>query len=208
MNRTVYVVGSLDALRSALDEHALALEHRELDVTVVPTAAAFSGVAQASVLVANACLGLDARVEGLMVSDRASANEPYFAERIARCDIVVLCDGSALHARTVWRSTPVGDALKAARLLVAIGSIATVLGEVMIDPRGGAPTTGLGLFAGVAFCAPSSEEQLARTRTLLGIESALVVVGPRAVVRLHDGQWRVLDGDDVVVTRGHDIITL
>jgi len=82
-----------------------------------------------------------------MVVDRVSAGENHFATRIVEASLVVLCDGSALHARSVWRDTPVGEALARARSLVAVGASASVLGEVMIDPRGGAPTTGLGLSA-------------------------------------------------------------
>jgi len=89
---------------------------------------------------------------------------------------------------------------------VAIGAVASVLGEVMIDPRGGAPTTGLGYRRGAALSLPASDEQMARTRTLLR-DVALVAIGPSGVVH-HDGeQWRVLCGD-VVVTRGPDVIEL
>jgi len=180
----------------------------EADVVVLPTAAAFVGAAEASVAVARVCEGFDARVEALMVGDRASANEPYFAQRISEADLVVLCDGSALHARTVWRHSPVGEALAAARSIAAVGSVASVLAGVMIDPRGGAPTTGLGLIEGVAFSPPSSDDQLARTRKLVAKEIALVVLGPRGVLRHADGEWTVLEGDDVVVTRGEDVAVL
>jgi hypothetical protein len=48
---------------------------------------------------------------------------------------------------------------------------------------------------------------LMRTRSLLAPDVALVVLGPSGVVS-HDGSsWKVVD-DDVVVTRGHDIVEL
>lgn len=206
MKRSLVAVGSPGALASYLRDDSRI--ESGADVVVVPTAAAFSGAAQASVDVATALEGLDLHLEALMVVDRASAGETYFAQRISDALLVVLCDGASLHARSVWRDSPVGEALARARRLCAVGASASVLGEVMIDPRGGAPTTGLGFSAGVAFSAPAGEEQLARTRSLLDEHTALVVLGPRGVVVCEDGAWRVVVADDVVVTRGNEPATL
>lgn len=208
VHRSIFVVGSLEALGVVFSDNSFAHKSSEADVVVLPTAAAFIGAPEASVAAARACDGFGVRVEALMVTDRASASEPYFAQRVAEADLVVLCDGSALHARTVWRATPVGEAISAAAQLVAVGSVASVLADVMIDPRGGAPTLGMGLCHGVAFCPPSSHDQLARTRTLLAPDIALVVVGPRGVLHHAEQTWRIIDGDDVVVTRGHDVTSL
>lgn len=205
MISTFYAVGSLDGLRVVLRECSDA-RSAQLDVVIVPSAAAFTGAPEACVAIAEVCNEFDVRVEALMVTDRASTSEPYFAERVRAADVVVLADGSALHARLTWRNSPVGEALKAATTVVAIGSVATVMSEVMIDPRGGAPTIGLGLFGGVAFTEPASEERLARTRTLIDPTMALVVLDPRAVVA-HDVTWRVVSGD-ALVTRGQRPSTL
>ncbi len=208
MNRSLFVVGSREGLRAVFGDHALAARGPDVDVVILPTAAAFTGAAEASVAVAQVCSEFDVRVESLMVTDRASAGEAYFSARIVEADLVVLCDGSALHARAVWRNTPVGDAIGSASNLVAIGSVASVLGDVMIDPRGGAPTIGMGLCRGVALCVPSSDDQLARTRSLVAKDTSLVVVGPRGVLHYAKEAWRVIDGDDVVVTRGQDAAAL
>lgn len=206
MERTTLAVGSLAVAREVLLAGEVAVAHGA-DVVVVPTAAAFTGAAPAAVAAAEALSDLDARVEAVMVTDRAGALEPYFARRVAAADVVVLTDGSVLHARSVWRDTPVGTAIDAARVVLAVGSVASVLGEVMVDPRGGAPTTGLGYRAGPVLCAPASPEQLARTRTLLGDAVTLVVVGPGGAVLGIGGAWRVLR-DDVVITRGETPATL
>ena len=199
MISTFYAVGSLDALRVVLGERCAA-HSGQLDVVIVPSAASFTGAPEACVAIAELCNEFDVRVEALMVTDRTSTNEPYFEQRIRAADLVILANGSALHARLTWRNSLVGDALKDAKVVAAIGSVASVVAEVMIDPRGGAPTTGLGLFDGVAFCEPASDEQLARTRALIEPTMALVVLGALAVV-VHDETWRVVV-DDVVVTRG------
>jgi len=206
VERTTLAAGSLSAARAVLNSDEFVLGPGA-DVVVVPTAAAFTGATHAAVTVADALSELDARIEGVMVVDRASSAEPYFAQRITGADVVVLVDGSALHARAVWRDTPVGAAIGAARLLVAVGSVATVLGDVMIDPRGGAPTVGLGYRSGLVLGHPAPPDQLARTRELLGEDETFVVVGPEGAVIGVEGAWRVVR-PDVVVTRGAQTVSL
>jgi len=205
MGSSTFAVGSLDALRALLRDGALTLREHA-DVVIVPTAAAFTGFTEAAVLTGAAFDECDARVEALMVRDRAATSDQHLVDRLVGADLVVLCDGSPLHARSVWRANAFGDALNTASTLIAIGAVSSALGEVMIDPRGGAPTTGLGFRNGAALCLASSDDQMARTRSLLR-DVPLVVLGPTGVVH-HDGvRWRVLAGD-VVVTRGHEVIEL
>ena len=207
MTSTTLAVGSLEALRAVLDQGDVLEVGARADVVVVTTAAAFVGVTEAAVAVAGVFNDFDLRVEALVISDRSATNEAYFARRIAEAQLVVLCDGSPLHARAVWRATPVGEAIDRARQVVAIGSVSSVLGDVMIDPRGGAPTTGLGYRSGVALVVGASEEQMHRTRSLVTPDVAVVAIGLSGVVR-HDGStWTVVRGD-VVVTRGHDVVQL
>ncbi|HUV58288.1 MAG TPA: hypothetical protein VMV96_05755 [Acidimicrobiales bacterium] len=207
MTYSTLLVGSLGALRAGLDDQLLGDIGPGADVVVLPTAAAFTGAAEAALAVAGALEGTGASVEALMVTDRASADEPHFVERLGQADLVVLCDGSPLHARTVWRATPVGEALSGARRLAAVGSVASVLGVIMIDPRGGAPTTGLGYRPGLVVCVGEGEDQLTRTRSLLAADETLVVLGPSGVLA-HDGTaWHVIV-DDVEVTRGHQRVVL
>lgn len=207
MERSTLAVGSLEALASLVDDDALDLAVGA-DVVVVTTAAAFVSPAACAVRVAATFETRGARVEALMVIDRTSADERYFAERVTAADLVVLVDGSPLHARSVWRDTAVGAAIDGATSLVAIGSVGTVLGDLMIDPRGGAPTTGLGYRGGVVITAPESEEQLVRTRALLGAIEVLVVLGPLGVLERRDGRWRVVRHEGVECTRGLDPVTL
>jgi len=202
------VVGSTAALRTALDDESLVRLPPSADVVIVPTAAAFIGAPQAALKVAQLFDGRDVRAEALMITDRESNTDGYFVDRLSACDLVVLCDGSALHAKAVWRNSPVGDAIKTAGSLVAIGSVATALGEIMIDPRGGAPTVGLNYRPGAAFISGASDEQLARTRSLLDRGVPLVVLGPDGVLEYRDGIWRVVRSDGVVVTRGDEVVTL
>jgi len=205
MGMWTYAVGSLDALQTLIRNGPLAL-HDGDDVVIVPTAAAFTGITEATLKTSAVFDDIDVRVEALMVTDRAATFDSYFANRILSADLVVLCDGSALHARAVWRANDFGDAIKMASTLVAVGEVASAICEVIIDPRGGAPASGLGFREGAALCIPSSDEQMRRTRSLLK-DVVLVAIGPTGIVG-HDGnEWRVLAGE-VVVTLGHDVVEL
>ena len=185
---TTLCVGSLDALVTMLSGVAGDFA-QGTDVVVVPTAAAFTGPAEAAWSVATMLAPLDLRVEALMVADRAASAEAYFAQRI------------------VWRDTPVGEAIAHAGRLVAVGAVATVIGDLMIDPRGGAPTTGLGYRAGLVIAVASSDEQLTRTRDLLGDDQELCVLGHEDAIGFDRERWRVVLGAPVV-TRGREIVEL
>ena len=207
MEALTLCAGSLDALVMVAGASGIAELAVDADVVIVPTAAAFTGLAEAAWAVAEALAVLEVRAEALMVPDRSAAAEPHFVRRLREADLVVLCDGSALHARTVWRETPVGVAIDGARRIAAIGALATVLGDQMIDPRGGAPTTGLGYRSGLVITTPTSDEQLHRTRTLLDSDQELCVLGPEDVVAHDERGWRVVLGSPVV-TRGHTVVGL
>jgi cyanophycinase len=207
MRETTIVVGSLDALREVLAKGELLEVTSATDVVLLPTAAAFMGINEAAIELSTLFEASGAKVEALMIADRASNAEPYFVERIRSADLVVLSDGSVLHAKSVWHASPVGEAIRDAQRLVAVGSVASLLGEVMIDPRGGAPTMGLGYRTGLVLGVNESDEQLSRTRTLLGADVTLAVLGRRGVVYFDGTSWH-LDSDDVVTTRAHDVVEL
>jgi hypothetical protein len=205
MRTSTYAVGSLGALSTLLRDGPLEV-HEGDDVVIVPTAAAFTGVTEASLRTSALFDDFDVRVEALMVTERAATLDSYFTNRVRNADLVVLCDGSALHARAVWRANDVGDAIKTASTLVVVGEVASAICEVMIDPRGGAPAPGLAYRKGAALCVPSSDEQMRRTRSLLK-DVVLVAIGPTGIVGYDGDRWSVVDGD-VVVTRGHDVVDL
>jgi hypothetical protein len=199
--------GSLAALGDSLTGGELLVVTSETDVVVVPTAAAFIGATEAAIDLSMVFEGGGARVEALMHLDRSSSDEPYFAKRIREANIVVLSDGSPLHAKSVWHQTPIGEAIRDAPLVVTIGSVSSVLFDTMIDPRGGAPTTGLGYREGLVVTTSASEEQLSRTRALLGDDNILAVLGASGVLHGVGGRWRVVTGE-VTTTRGHDEVEL
>jgi len=206
MTVSALVVGSLAALEELLDDRDLFPSWPGLDVVIVPTGAAFTSMVEASVATSTPFETRGARVEALMIADRSSNDEAHFVARLHQADVVVLAEGSALHARSVWRASAVGDALASARCLIAVGTTASVLGSTMIDPRGGAPTTGLGYREGLVITTSASSEQLTRTRTLLEDSLVLAVVGPTGAVIMQDSRWR--SRGDVLVTRANVVVSL
>jgi len=157
----------------------------EADVVILPTAAAFTGLAESAIAIVEV-LGAQ-RPEALLIGDRDGAQTEHFAQRIREAAAVVITDGSPLHFRTTIRDTIVHEALQSARLIFSVGSIGTVLGATMIDPRGGAPTTGLGVFDDcvVAVSSPT----LLRSRELLGQSEILREIMPTSAWARHDGAW-------------------
>ena len=200
MLRAVFI-GSLDVFDDAMAEVAVAASR----VCVLATAAAFRGPSAAIEEIRELLAPREVTVVGVPAIDRASANDPAVAAEVEASDLVILCDGAPLHARSVWRHSLLGEVLARSALL-CVGATGSVLGETMIDPRGGAPTTGLGLFRDVVLTVPASAEQTSRTRGLLTHET-LVELGRRAVVA-YDGRWRVVLDRDIVVTRSGAAIDL
>jgi len=187
--------GSLDSFDIAVREFGVTPTTR---VCVLATAAAFRGAEAAVEQIRDLLAASAAPVQAVAAINRASADDASVVSAVANADLVVLVEGAPLHARSVWRHSALGEALATAALL-CVGSTGSVLGETMIDPRGGAPTTGLGLFTGVVVSVPASAEQSQRTHGLVAKE-LLVELGLRSVVA-YDGRWRVVSGDDLLVTR-------
>ena len=152
--------------------------------------------------------GHGAKVEALMNVGRDSSDEPYFAQRVRDADLVVLSDGSALHAKSVWHGTLVGEALRECsnrgRRLVPLRRCSATSWSIRAAAR---RRTGLGYVSGLVIGVSASEEQLARTRSLLGEDAMFAVLGHLGVIHFDGTNWRVVTGD-VVTTRGAKLVEL
>ena len=132
---------------------------------------------------------------------------------MADADLVLIVNGSAMHLRTALKATRLLAEIEAlvARggVVVAEGSSATVLCDPMVDPRGGAPTVGLGLLAGItviSHIAGESEEtatdKLQRTAALVPRElPVLGLTADAAVLVDADRRLRVIGAGVVSVLR-------
>lgn len=179
------------------------------EVLVLPTAAAFEQPGRAVEQATAYFKGLGARVTELAVLNRrdAEADANVSAVRVAR--FVYLADGSPLHLRSVLKSSAFYEAMVYAygrgAVIAASGASATVLGDPMVDPRGGAYTVGLGLVPGLAvfpYHGRAAEHLRERSLDLLANDAVLVGVDEQtAIIRTGAGRWEVSGAGGATVYR-------
>jgi len=172
------------------------------EVVVLPTAAAYQHPERVVLEAAEWFEPLGGQVEGLMVLDRASANDPGMAAVVRAARFVYIAGGSPLHLRSVLKGSATFDALREAwsggAVVAGSAAGAMVLTDPMVDPRGGALTVGLGLVDQLAVVPHFGDgtddahgQKLQRTVALA--PDGLPVVGlpeRTALVRDSDGTWR------------------
>ena len=137
----------------------------------------------------------------------AEADANVSAVRVAR--FVYIADGSPLHLRSVLKGSAFYEAMVYAygrgAVIAASGAGATVLGDPMVDPRGGAYTVGLGLVPGLAifpYHGRAAEHLRERSVDLLARDAVLVGVDEQtALVRTGDGPWEVMGAGGATVYR-------
>jgi cyanophycinase len=188
--------GEFAAPCSSFDKELIA-QSGATEVLVLPTGAAYE---QPQRLVDQAvahfeALGVTAR--GLMVVGRPDAQDEANAAAVAGAQLVYLVGGSALHLRSVLKESAVWDALLHAwnggAAVAGSSAGAMVLGDPMVDPRGGAFTLGLGLVEQVAFIPHFDEWSPEKAHRVFQLAPAGVPVvsihTQTALLRAPDGSW-------------------
>jgi cyanophycinase len=177
------------------------------EVLVLPTAAAYEHPERAVAHAVSYFASLGAKAEGLMVIGRPDAEDDGAARRVREAPFVYLSSGSPLHLRSVLKDSKVWSALVEAwqdgAVVAASSAGAMVLGDPMVDPRGGALTIGLGLVRQLAVLPHYdtwSEEKARRTVSLATGHLRIAAIDERtALIRDPDGSWRVAGAGDVTV---------
>ena len=190
----------------AFDAELLATSGQE-EVLVLPTAAAYEHPARSVESAAAWFAGLGGRVRGLMVLGRPDAEDPAQAAVVRQARFIYLGGGSPLHLRSVLKDSAVWAALVAAwhdgAVVAGSSAGAMVLGDSMVDPRGGALTLGLGLISRLAILPHAdswSPEKSQRTVELATGHLRIAAVDERtALIREPDGGWRVGGAGGVTV---------
>jgi cyanophycinase len=181
------------------------------DVLVLPTAAAYQHPERVVLQAAEWFAVLGAQVEGLMVLDRASSEDPGMANVVRQARFIYLAGGSPLHLKAVLKKSATFEALRQAwsegAVIAGAGAGAMVLTDPMVDPRGGALTLGLGLLNQLAVMAEYVDAQEQKVeRTVAMAPAVLPVVGlpeRTALIREVDGSWRYVgDRAPVVFLNG------
>ena len=179
-----------------IDRHLLEASGTS-EVVVLPTAAAYWHPDKAVQTSASYFAGLGASVKACMVLRRGDAEERENAGIVRAARFLYLAGGSVLHLRSVLKSSPVWDALVeawgAGAVLAGSSAGAMVLGDAMVDPRGGALTLGLGLLPQLAVLPHAgdwSEEKMHRTVRLASGGLRIAAIDERtALLRAPDGHW-------------------
>jgi len=170
---------------------------RGKEVVVLPTAAAFEQPDRCVEHATEWFARLGATVRAPRVLQRRDALDPANVDVVRGASFIYLAGGSPLHLRSVIKETPLWDALVEAHRdgAVVAGSSAgaMVLGDPMIDPRGGAFTVGLGLVSNLAVL-PHAEADVAKhhKRTFELADAGLVLAAipeRNALVRDSTGAW-------------------
>lgn len=186
------------------------------DVLVLPTAAAYEHPDRTVAAAAAWFSPLGGQVRGLMVLSRGDAEDEGNVAAVRDARFIYLGGGSSLHLRSVLKQSGVWHALeeawRAGAVLAGSSAGAMVLGDPMVDPRGGAFTLGLGLVEQVAVLPHASTwspERLRRTISLAPDGVALLAVDERtAVIRGTDGSWSVRGAGSAEVHVGGESSTL
>jgi cyanophycinase len=168
------------------------------EVVMLPTADAYE---HPQVLVDTATTwfkGLGATVRALDVLRRPDAFDEEHVRAVREARFLYLSGDSPMHLRSVVKDTPLWDALVEAwqggAVLAASAGAARLLGDPMVDPRGGAFTVGMGLVANLAVI-PHHDKWTGDKahRTLRLSPDGVVVAGideRTALIRGTDGAWR------------------
>jgi cyanophycinase len=186
------------------------------EVVVLPTAAAYEHPQRAVAAATGWFTGMGAKVRGLMVMNRADAADAANVAVVREARFIYLSGGSPLHLRSVLKQSPVWQALDEAwrggAVVAGSGAGAMVLGDPMVDPRGGAFTLGLGLIEQVAVLPESSTwspERLRRTISLTEEGVKLLVIDEQtAVIRAPDGVWSIQGAGSAEVHLGGSVAGL
>lgn len=210
MSGPLALVGGEEWKPSCTFDEALVQASGGTEVVVLAAAAAYEHPARVVAAAAEHFAPYGARVVGLDVLVRRDALVVENVDIVRNARFIYLADGSPLHLRSVLKSTPLWDAIVGAweqgAVVAGSGAGAMVIGDPMVDPRGGAFTVGLGLVSGMAVH-PYADDSFAtahqRTLALADPGLCLAAIAPQtALVRSAEGTWTVEGAGKVTIYVG------
>jgi cyanophycinase len=177
------------------------------EVVLLPTADAYE---HPEVLVQTATSwfeGLGATVRALDVLRRPDALVEEHVTAVREARFLYLSGDSPMHLRSVVKDTPLWDAVvdawQGGAVLAASAGAARLMGDPMVDPRGGAFTLGMGLVSNLAVIPHHDKWTGDRAHRTLRLSPAGVVVAGiderTALIRDPDGSWRTEGAGEVAV---------
>ncbi|WP_298347003.1 Type 1 glutamine amidotransferase-like domain-containing protein [Ferrimicrobium sp.] len=150
-------------------------------VSILPTAAAYERPDRAVANGTRYLENLGVEVDVIEIYNRSDAEDEELVAQIGRAEVLYCIGGSPLHLRSVLVGTPaleaLGNAWSRGTTLIASSASAMVLGDPMIDPRGGALTIGLGLIPHLAILPHADQRSLSiRDRTIHLVHAPTLMV--------------------------------
>lgn len=189
-------------------DRALIAEVGADTVAVLATAAAFEDAPAVNARAERYFAGLGVGTHALGVLHRRDTEDPAVLAAVRDARALYITDGSPMHLRSVLKDSELYDAIVHAHgngaLLAASGAGATLLGDPMVDPRGGAYTVGLGLVPALAvfpYHGSAAEHLLQRSIDLLPANAVLAGVDTETALVKRAHGWRVEGAGSVVVYR-------
>lgn len=188
----------------SFDAHMLEISGTK-EVTVVPAAAAYSRPEVAIEQASKWFSTLGAKVIPSMILTRSDAEDPKFARQLESSSFIYLGGGSPMHLFSVLKDSEsyfaILSAFRNGAVLAGSSAGAMVLGDPMVDPRGGGLTIGLGLVKGLAILPhySSTSEEL-RNRSITLAEPEVVIAGideQTALMRDENGIWSAMGAGEV-----------
>jgi cyanophycinase len=156
-------------------------------VAVVPTAAAFEHWEEAVTTVAARWNGVE--VVSVPLLARHDADTPEIASVLAAAGVIVIIGESSLHARAALADSASWQAImtswRQGATLMGVGGGAALLGDPMVDPRGGAFTLGLNVLDKVAVLPHANTwgpDRTKRTLRMAASKHAVLSIADNAAV--------------------------
>ncbi len=185
-------------------------------VLIVPTAAAYEQPLRAVDTARRWFEALGGNVTGLEVYVRREAEMPENAELVRNARFIYLSGGSPLHLQSVLKGSAVYAALveawESGAVVAGSSAGAMVLGDPMVDPRGGAFTLGLGMvpkLAVVPHWDRWTDDKARRLTQLAPVDVTLAEIEERtALIRWADGTWESAGVGSVTLSRAGEKVEL
>ena len=201
------LVGGAEWTEGCSFDETLWKESGQAEVLVLPTAAAYEHPTRAVETAQRWFHRFGATATGVMILSRRDAMVEEAAAQLRAARFIYLSGGSPMHLRSVLKDTPAWEAVveawRGGAVLAGSSAGAMVMGEAMVDPRGGALTLGLGLISGVAVMPHYdawSEEKAHRTVQLATGHLRIAAIDERtALIRDGEGAWSVAGAGQVTV---------
>lgn len=166
------------------------------EVAILPTAAAYERP-ELAVQHAEAWFKtLGAKVNPIMVLTRSESDDDQFARQIESSSFIYLSGGSPMHLFSVLDESEcyraILRALSNGAVLAGSSAGAMVLGDPMVDPRGGGLTVGLGLIQNLAVLphfSSSSNDLKHRVISLAEPEVVIAGIDEETALIYSGGTW-------------------